>query len=349
MSTNLILKLPEEVTYIIKKLNDFSFKAYVVGGCVRDSILNKQPKDWDISTSATPDEVKALFDKTIDTGIKHGTVSVVVNNIAIEVTTFRTGSTQNNNCLTTDLSYRDLTMNTIAFHPSEGLFDPYSGVEDIKNAVIRAVGNPCERFKEDPLRMLRAVRFCATLGFDIEESTLDAIKRNSALIKNTSQERIRDELTKILISSRPLKLTLLRETNLLEYILPEFNLCFDITQNHPYHIFNVAMHSLRAVCEIENEVVLRWTMLLHDTGKALTKSTDREGIDHFYGHPDKSTKIAKDVLERLKFDNKTIAKVCHLVKNHDRRIEPDYKSVRMAASVIGVESFTDLLKSAGSG
>lgn len=344
MSFDLDLKLPEEVEKIIKKLNDNSFKAYIVGGCVRDSILNKQPKDWDISTSATPDEIKSLFDKTIDTGLKHGTVSVVLDNKVTEVTTFRTINPHDNISLFTDLSYRDLTINALAFHPSEGLFDPHSGADDIKSALIRAVDNPNERFKEDPLRMLRAVRFSATLGFDIEKATLDAIKNNSALIKNTSQERIRDELNKILVSEQPFKFTLLRDTDLLKYILPEFDLCFDVTQNHPYHIFNVALHSLHAVSQIENEVVLRWTMLLHDTGKALTKSTDKEGIDHFYAHPEKSTQIAKTVMERLKFDNKTVTRVCHLIKHHDRRIQPDIRSVRKSASVVGKDSFIDLLK-----
>ncbi|OPZ90212.1 MAG: CCA-adding enzyme [Firmicutes bacterium ADurb.Bin419] len=344
MNMNLVLNLPEEVKHIIKKLNDNNHKAYVVGGCVRDSILNRQPKDWDVSTSATPEEVKILFDKTIDTGIKHGTVSILLNNCITEVTTFKTGTSQDNINLFTDLSYRDLTINAIAFHPSEGLFDPHSGVKDINNGIIRAVGNPDDRYTEDPLRMLRAIRFCAVLGFDMDKTTLDAIKRKKELIKNISQERIRDELSKILMSERPLTFAILRETGILKYILPEFDLCFDVTQNHPYHVFNVASHSLIAVSAIENLDFLRWTMLLHDTGKALTKSTDEYGIDHFYGHPEKSIEITKAVLERLKFDNKTISKVCHLVKYHDKRINPEYKSVRRAASIIGAEYFLDLLK-----
>lgn len=344
MIENFNLKLPNEVEQIINILNYNNHKAYIVGGCVRDSILNKQPKDWDISTSATIDEIKSIFNKTIDTGIKHGTVSVVIGDKVVEVTTFRTFDPTESKSLLTDLYHRDLTINAMAYHPKEGLFDPYFGVEDIKNAVIRAVGNPSDRFMEDPLRMLRAVRFSATLGFDIDKSTLDAIKSNSHLINNISQERIRDELTKILVSNQPFKFTILRELHLLKYILPEFDVCFDISQNHPYHVFNVAIHSLKAVSEIENEMGLRWAMLLHDTGKAVTKSTDEEGIDHFYGHPEKSIQIAKAVLERLKFDNKTIAKVCHLIKYHDKRIQPDIRSVRKAVSIIGEEHFTDLLK-----
>jgi len=338
------LDIPEEIIYIIKTLNNNNHKAYVVGGCIRDSILNKQPKDWDISTSASPNEIKKIFSKTIDTGIKHDTVSVVIDNTAIEITTFRTIYPEEKKCLVTDLSYRDLTINAMAYHPLEGLFDPYLGMKDIKNAVIRAVKDPSERIKEDPLRMIRAVRFSAVLGFDIEKQTLSAIERNSALIENVSQERIRDELTKILTSKQPSKFALLRELKLLKYILPEFDVCFDITQNHPYHVYNVAMHSLKTVCEIENKVYLRWTMLLHDTGKALTKSTDEKGIDHFYGHPKESMCIAKNVLKRLKFDNKTIKEVCHLIRHHDRRMSTSFKSVRKAVSVIGKDSFMDLLK-----
>lgn len=344
MNGNFNIKLPHEVAQIINILNDNNHKAYIVGGCVRDSVLDKEPKDWDISTSATTDEIKAIFSKTIDTGIKHGTVSVVLGDKVLEVTTFRTFSPDEDKCLFTDLSYRDLTINSMAYHPKEGLLDPHLGLEDIKSKVIRAVGNPSDRFKEDPLRMLRAVRFSSILGFDIDKSTQDAIEKNSHLIEAISQERIRDELTKILISNQPFKFVLLRELKLLKYIMPEFDICFDITQNHPYHVFNVAIHSLTTVSAIENDVCLRWTMLLHDTGKALTKSTDNEGIDHFYGHPEKSINIAKNVLGRLKFDNKTISKVCHLIKYHDKRIQTDIKSVRKAISIIGREYFDDLLK-----
>jgi len=343
MTYNFSIKLPQEVAHIINVLNENNHSAYIVGGCVRDCILCKQPKDWDISTSATTDEIKAVFEKTIDTGIKHGTVSVVIGNKVVEVTTFRTINPDEKKCLLTDLSHRDLTINSMAYHPKEGLFDPNLGLEDLKSGIIRAVGNPCDRFQEDPLRMLRAVRFSAVLGFDIDKSTLEAIKSNGHLIESVSQERIRDELTKILISE-PFKFALLRDLHLLRYILPEFDRCFDITQNHPYHVFNVAEHSLKTVSEIANDITLRWTMLLHDTGKALTKSTDNEGIDHFYGHPEESIAIAKTVLERLKFDNKTIEKVCLLIKYHDLRIQPNIKSVRKAASKIGKENIMDLLK-----
>lgn len=344
MTENFTVKLTKEVAHIINVLNENKHSAYIVGGCVRDCILFKQPKDWDISTSATTDEIKALFKKTIDTGIKHGTVSVVIEDKVIEVTTFRTLKPDEAKCLLTDLSYRDLTINSMAYHPKEGLFDPHLGLEDIKNGIVRAVGNPCERFQEDPLRMLRAVRFSALLGFDIDESTLEAIKSNSHLIESVSQERIRDELTKILISNEPFKFALLRDLHLLKFILPEFDRCFDVTQNHPYHVFNVAEHSLKTVSEVEKDITLRWTMLLHDTGKALTKSTDNEGIDHFYGHPEESIHIAKAVLGRLKFDNKTIERVCTLIKYHDLRMQPNIKSVRKAASKIGKENFIDLLK-----
>lgn len=344
MNSNVKIDIPKEVAQIISTLNDNNHKAYIVGGCLRDSILKQQPKDWDITTSATIDQIKSIFSKTIDTGIKHGTVSVLIDKEVIEVTTFRTAHIEDERCLITDLSYRDFTINAMAYHPLEGLFDPYSGIEDNKNAVIRAVENADDRFREDPLRMLRAVRFCAVLEFDIEASTLAAIERNSALINNVSQERIRDELTKILTSRQPYKFNLLRDSQLLKFILPEFNACYLVTQNHPYHIHNVAIHSLKTVSEIENDESLKWTMLLHDTGKALTKSTDKKGTDHFYGHPEKSMLIAKAVLKRLKFDNKTITNVCHLIKFHDWHIQPNFNSVRKAVSVIGKDNFINLLK-----
>ncbi|MFZ5988357.1 MAG: CCA tRNA nucleotidyltransferase [Bacillota bacterium] len=344
MNSKINIGIPEEVIYIIDTLNMNNYKAYIVGGCVRDSIMGKEPKDWDVTTEAKMDEIKSLFGKTIDTGIKHGTVTVVLNKNNYEITTFRALSEDNPITIEGDMRLRDFTINAIAFHPKEGFIDPFKGLKDIENSVIRAVGRAQDRFTEDPLRMLRAVRFSSTLGFEIDKETLISIKHNSQLISTVSPERIRDELTKILVSARPMNFKLLRETGLLKHVLPEFDICFETTQNHPYHVYNVAEHSLHTVSSIENEKNLRWTMLLHDTGKAVTKTTDTDGIDHFYGHPEKSVQIAKKVLERLKFDNKTLNRVCTLIKHHDRRIEPNHRSVRKAVSVVGEDMFEDLLK-----
>ncbi len=348
------IRIPDEVLFIIGKLNSTGYKAYIVGGCVRDGIMGRVPQDWDICTSSLPDETMSIFDKAIDTGAKHGTVTVVVNGKGYEVTTFRLDGVYRDNrrpervdftsSIEEDLGRRDFTINAMAYHPVEGFIDPYKGTCDIKKKLIRAVGNPEKRFLEDALRMLRAVRFSAQLDFSIDPATFQSIKSCCRLITNISYERIRDELTKILVSSNPMNFSLLKETGLLHHILPEFELCYDIRQNHPYHLFNVALHSLYSVSNIENVPVLRWAMLLHDLGKSRTKTTDEKNIDHFYGHPQVSTGMAKDILNRLRFDNKNSELICRLIRFHDRSIETNHKAVRRALNVIGEDIFEYLLK-----
>ncbi|MCX7921634.1 MAG: HD domain-containing protein [Clostridia bacterium] len=348
------IEIPESVSYIISVLNKNGYEAFAVGGCVRDSVLGKKPKDWDITTSANPLRVKELFEKTVDTGIKHGTVTVVLEGENYEVTTYRIEGEYTDNrrpdsvefttSLEEDLSRRDFTVNSIAYHPEKGFVDPFGGVDDLRGKKIRAVRNAGERFREDALRMMRAIRFSAQLDFELVEDTFEAIIDNASLIKKVSAERIRDELTKTLISEHPMKFILFREADLLRYILPEVDVCFDTAQNHPYHVYNVGIHTLHAVANIPNDRVLRWVMLLHDTGKPVTKTTDEEGIDHFYGHPHHSERIAEQVLNRLKFDNKTLRKICALIRHHDRNIEPSYRSVRKAVSSVGEDIFCNLLK-----
>lgn len=333
------LTLHNDILHIIDVLNSNNYEAYLVGGCIRDSLMGRKPADWDISTNAKPSDIKKLFPKTIDTGLKHGTVTVVLNKKNYEITTYRKEQS-----IKSDLSVRDFTINAIAYHPKEGFIDPFSGIEDIKNSTIRSVGKAKERFLEDPLRMLRAVRFSATLKFEIDESTINEIKENCHLISQVSFERIRDEVSKILCSDNPFHMIILKDTGILKYIMPEFEICFETSQNHPYHLYNVAIHSLHTVSNVENKKHLRWTMLLHDTGKAVTKTTDSKGIDHFYNHGKKSVSIAKKVLERFKFDNKTIYKVLTLIKHHDRVIAPTHKSVKKAMNIVGEDIFLDLLK-----
>jgi tRNA nucleotidyltransferase (CCA-adding enzyme) len=348
------VNISKEVKLIIDKLNAEGFEAYIVGGCVRDCIVGRQPEDWDITTNARPDEIKALFNKTIDTGIKHGTVTIVVNGGSYEVTTYRIdgeyadnrhpNSVKFTSSLREDLSRRDFTINAIAYHPSEGFIDPFGGMQDIERKMIRAVGDASARFREDALRMLRAVRFSAQLAFSIDDKAIQAIQESSRLIKNVSIERIRNELTKILVSPCPMRFIMLRDTHILQHILPEFEVCFHTVQNHPYHIYNVAIHTLNAVSCIEPDMILRWAMLLHDIGKPLTKTVDEQNIGHFYGHPEKSVKLAEIILKRLRFDNKSTGRILRLVKHHDRRIESTYKSVRKAAAAVGEDIFLDLLK-----
>jgi tRNA nucleotidyltransferase (CCA-adding enzyme) len=349
-----IISIPSGPLSIINTLNKADFEAFIVGGCVRDSILEKAPKDWDITTNAKPDETKNLFPRTLETGIKHGTVTILLNGESFEVTTYRIDGVYEDNRrpesvyftsnLEEDLKRRDFTVNSIAYHPSIGFVDPFNGILDIENEIIRCVGDSNQRFEEDALRMLRAVRFSAQLNFKIDHATVEGIRKNNHLIKNISQERVRDELTKLLLSDFPEYLAILYQAGILSFVLPEFESCFTTEQNNPYHIFNVALHTLKSVKEIRKDPVLRWAMLLHDLGKPQTKTTDKSNKDHFYGHQEKSYYIAQKVLTRLKFDRKSMDRISRLVKLHDRQIELTCKAVKKAVIAVGDDLFTDLLE-----
>lgn len=346
--------LPGNVGHVINKLNEAGFEAYIVGGCVRDYLLERKPCDWDVATSALPGQIKSIFDKTYDTGIKHGTVSVSVDNALIEVTSFRIDGEYSDNrrpdhvsftsSLKEDLARRDFTVNAMAYSPKAGLIDYFNGRTDLENRTIKAVGEARQRFREDALRMLRAVRFSAQLGFDLEKNTYAAIGLNSKLIKNISRERVRDELNKLLISDRPGNFNLIYTTGLLEYIIPEFTACYTTEQANPYHVYNVAEHILRTVEYVENSSLLRWTMLLHDIGKPSKKTTDEKGIDHFYGHQEESCLLAESILNRLRFDRESIKKIVVLIRKHDLDIEDTPKSVRKMINKVGEELFLELLK-----
>lgn len=348
MHKNITIEIPDNAAFILRQLGKYGFEAFVVGGCVRDSIIERSPQDWDIATSAKPEEVKKIFAKTVDTGLKHGTVTVLLDDESYEITTYRIDGRYINNrkpesvefttSLEADLSRRDFTINAMAYNPAKGLIDPFEGLEDIEKKQIRAVGKAEQRFEEDALRMLRAVRFSAQLGYSIESHTLEAIKQKSFLISNISGERIRDELNKIL-AANPMSFDLLHSTGILKEVLPELELCFDTMQNNSYHVYNVGLHSLHAASSIENIPVLRWTMLLHDIGKPDTVSTDSQGINHFYMHQKVSAKKAEQVLQRLRFDNASIAVVKKLILEHDRRIDGSEKSVRKAVAAIGADLF----------
>jgi tRNA nucleotidyltransferase (CCA-adding enzyme) len=319
------------------------------------------PGDWDIATSALPEQVKRLFDKTVDTGIKHGTVTVLLKEVieaegneSYELTTFRIdgkyedfrrpAEVEFSGSLYEDLARRDFTINAIAWHPDAGLKDPYNGMADIGLGLIRTVGNASERFHEDALRMLRAVRFSARFGFSLHEDVISAMRENNELIKNISSERIREELTGILVSQRPERFKVLCDTGLLGHILPEVELCFKTPQHNPYHMYNVGEHSLAAVGAIESDPCLRWTMLLHDIGKPPTRTTDEKGIDHFYGHALSSISLSKNIMERLRFDNHSIRRILRLIKYHDTFWKATCVDVRKAVAVVGKENFPDLLK-----
>ena len=347
------MKISRGAEQIISKLENAGFEAYIVGGAVRDCMMGKTPSDYDIATNAKPKEVKTVFQHTIDTGLKHGTVTVIENKIGYEVTTYReeTGYRDMRHpdevryvkSLETDLKRRDFTVNAMAYNSKTGLVDKFSGTDEIDKKIIRCVGVPEERFKEDALRILRAVRFAACLGFELEPSTLKAIRKCAVLIKNVSWERILEELNKILLCDRPQKIRLLYETGLLKYIIPPLCNCFTTEQNNKYHIYNVGDHILKAVENTPNDLLLRWAALLHDIGKPVCLSRDNAGINHFYGHHRESVRIADDVLHKLRMDRESIHDILVLIENHDVRIDPHPASVKRMLARTGESLFLKLM------
>lgn len=321
------INIPYKVKFIIDKFYENNYEAFMVGGCIRDSLLLKEPKDYDIATSAIPTVTESLFYKTVPTGIKHGTVTVLIDNEPFEVTTYRVEGEYKDNRrpdeisfvtnIKDDLSRRDFTINAFAYNSREGLKDYFNGLEDLKNKIIRTVGNSDKRFSEDALRIMRAIRFSAQLNFEIEENTLNAIKKNKELLKNISAERIRDELCKILISDNPRKgLNLLKDCEVLNIIIPELIPLIGFNQRNKYHYEDIFNHTLSVVENTPNDLILRLSALFHDIGKPNCFFVDDNGNGRFFGHNNISEDIAKKVLTRLHFDNKTIKTVCILVKEH---------------------------------
>ncbi len=340
------IKIPNDVLLILKKLNDRGFEAYIVGGAVRDIFLNNQPHDWDIATSATYKEVKFIFEKTIDTGLKHGTVTVMLNGEGYEVTTYRIDGKYEDNRhpssiefttdLSKDLERRDFTFNAMAMDKDGHIVDLYGGKNDLTNKTVRAVGNPDLRIKEDALRMLRTVRFSAIYGYDIDKELYNAIRKNAHLIQNISYERIENEVTKILVSNHPEKFLELYNLGITKYILPEFDALMQTEQNTPWHLYNVGIHTIKAMENIDNDKILRWTMLLHDVGKPNTKSTDKKGQDHFFSHAEISTNIADKILKRYKFPIRDMEKIKKLIFYHDTHYKKMNK-IRRLVSKEGIE------------
>lgn len=338
---------------ITTRLQQAGFEAYVVGGAVRDLLMGKTPHDYDITTSAKPAEIKSLFRKTIDTGIAHGTVTVIENGIGYEVTTYRSengyadsrhpDSVDFISDIKEDLRRRDFTINAICCNDTDGVIDLFGGRADIAARLVRTVGEPEGRFSEDALRMLRAVRFSAVLGFDIESETAAAIKKCAALIRKVSVERILGEINKILLSDNPIYIGKLHELGLMHYIIPELDICFGTPQRNKYHIYDVGDHILHATAETKKDLILRWAALLHDIGKPICMSTDSSGIIHFYGHHKESADLASNVLRRLKMDNDSRKDIITLIENHDVRIEPTPPSVKRMLAKVGDSLFLKLL------
>ncbi len=352
------IELPSDVVKLLQKLQKSGHEAYVVGGCVRDSLLGRTPNDWDICTNASPKEMKDIFnDNTIiPTGIKHGTITVIVNNEGYEITTFRIDGNYSDkrkpdsikftDNIIQDLSRRDFSINAMAYNDAEGLIDPYNGSNHLKSKTICCVGNPNERFQEDGLRILRAIRFSSQLGFDIEHNTKLAIVNNTELLKHISQERIRDELNKILLSDNQVKgIILLKTLGILDYIMPELQKCSNFNQYNINHDKDVFEHTMAVLDIVEPKLELRLAALFHDIGKPNTFTIDEDGAGHFYGHHKESAKICREIMTRLKYSNKEIEYVSELVYHHMIRYKKlRTSSVKKFINKVGIDKLDDLFK-----
>ena len=347
------IAIPQDAVWILNKLNEGGHEAYIVGGCVRDSILGRMPQDWDITTSALPEETKTIFDHTFDTGIKHGTITVVLHHENYEVTTYRIDG-EYADCrhpdevsftkkLNEDLLRRDFTMNAIAYHPKEGFRDPFHGQEDIAAGMIRGVGEPAKRFQEDALRILRGLRFAAVLDFSLEEETDRAARRYAPLLTKVSAERCAAELGKLLCG--PAAGRILRAyPAVLGVVIPELLPMVGFAHRNAHHCYDVWTHTAVAVDHVPPRLPLRLAMLLHDMGKPDTFSLGEDGQGHFYGHPRRSVELAEGILTRLRFPRRTREQVLCLVRYHDAVIEESPQRVRRWLNKLGPERFFDLLE-----
>lgn len=350
------IAMPLGARTIVQGLRYANYDAYVVGGCVRDSLLGLEPKDWDICTSATPEEMKEYFSRcsvrTIDTGLKHGTITVDMERSGkFEVTTFRIDnhysdgrhpdSVDFTESIYLDLARRDFTINAMAFNQA-GLIDPYHGRVDLENKVIRCVGNPDDRFNEDALRILRALRFASTYGFQIEDKTKESIHRNKGNLNNISAERIQSELCKMLFGKGILEI-LLEFSDVITTVIPELKPCIGFQQSNPYHQYDVYEHIAHAVANYTGtDISVKVALLLHDIGKPYCYTEDEKG-GHFHGHAVPSKDISEEVLNRLRFDNKTKGEVLDLVLYHDSLIEPTTKTVKRWLNKIGEHRLSQLI------
>ncbi|MBE6582468.1 MAG: HD domain-containing protein [Ruminococcaceae bacterium] len=353
-TVNKQMLLPSEIELCLSLLNQNGYSAYVVGGAVRDHLMGRQINDYDVCTDALPNEVEGVFHdyRVIETGIKHGTVTVLVGPSLVEITTFRTDGSYSDGRhpdsvdftrdIVKDLSRRDFTVNAIAYSPIEGYIDPFCGIGDISSKVIRCVGDPTRRFSEDALRILRALRFSATLGFTINNETSNAIftlKHNLSLV---SKERVRDEIKK-LICGKDMFRVMNDYRDIMALIIPDISATFDYNQNNPHHDFDLYTHILKTVSNLPCDPTLRFSGLLHDIAKPITESKDNNGISHFYAHAHHSAEMAEKILRDLRFSNVEIKRIVTLIRHHDGVIEETESAVGRKLSKIGQDMFLDLL------
>lgn len=332
------MQIPKEAELALYTLQSRGHTAFVVGGCVRDSLLGRTPNDWDVTTSALPEEVADCFRnfRVIETGLQHGTLTVLVNGTPIEITTFRNDGiyldhrhpvgVTFSNTVEDDLARRDFTVNAMAYHPERGLVDLFGGREDLKNRVIRCVGDPVTRFREDGLRILRAIRFASVLGFSLDEKTKAAVRSEKSLLEFIAPERIREEFCKLLCGVNAENV--IREyVDVIGQFLPELLACRGFEQNTKYHCYDVLEHTLCALSHASNNLFVRLAVLLHDIGKPLCYTEDENG-GHFKGHGPVGTAMTEQILRRLRFDNRTVEIVSRLVERHDRITPAEEKAVK---------------------
>ena len=348
-------EIPSGAAYILRILHGAGYESWLVGGCVRDLLRGVEPHDWDICTSARPEEVERCFagHRIIETGLKHGTVTVLEDGNPYEITTYRTEGPYSDSrrpdyvafvsSLESDLARRDFTMNAIALGLDGSLRDPFGGVGDIKAGLIRCVGEPAHRFREDGLRIMRALRFAAVLGCEIEERTAQAVHENRRMLGHVAAERINVELCKLLVGEKAGDI-LRQYPDVLCQFWPQLEPLVTLEQHSPWHCWGGWEHTIRAVEAAPADGILRLTMLLHDIGKPGCKSTDEKGIDHFYGHPSAGAKLSGQMLRALKFDNKTRERVGILVEHHDVQIPCQDRSIRKWMGRLGTETFFQLLE-----
>lgn len=349
-----VFEIPTAALQALAQLQAAGFEACLVGGCVRDFLLGSAPKDFDMTTSATPEEIKSVFagDRLIETGLQHGTVTVLLAGEPLEITTYRQDGIYSDNrhpdcvaftrSLREDLARRDFTINAMAYSPETGLSDFYGGQADLAARTVRCVGDADRRFGEDALRMLRALRFAAVLDFRIAPETAAAMGRNRALLRNVSAERVREELTKLLCGAAAGRV-LRSFPAVLGVVVPELLPAVDFDQCSVYHHLDVYAHTAAVVDACPREPVLRWAALFHDLGKPATFSQDEDGTGHFYGHPAESRRMASAVMERLKFDRATRERVLLLVEHHDVPPPEDTKAAQRRLHRWGEDACRQLL------
>ena len=349
-----MIRLPAHAARAIEQLEGAGFETWAVGGCVRDSLRGAAPHDWDLCTAARPEQMKAVFagERVLETGLKHGTLTLLTDGGPLEITTFRADGGYSDGrhpdavrfvgSVEDDLARRDFTVGAMAWHPARGLCDPYGGLDDLQDGILRAVGDPDARFTEDGLRILRAVRFASQLGFAVEPQTAAAMRRQVGRLNCVAAERVREELTRMLCG-RFVQRALLSYRDVLAAVLPELVPMFDCAQQNPHHLYDVWEHSVRAVGQMPAVPALRWAMLLRDCGKPACKTIDEKGVGHFYGHPKVSREIAERIVQRLRFSGAESARILLLVEQHDRPLGENDKLVRRRLSQIGEARFRDLL------